>query len=251
MRSLLSAVGHFLLALMAAATPVACNTGNTLPLSKVPVTLSFKAATSPSSGGQDRATLSITDGNHNVVQIATVELVLRTLSFKRAYDDSAKDHVEMEPFLVCLPLDATKPVIASVVSLPAGSWDEVELEVYNRREAPIDTGFLQTTDFPDGVSVRVTGTWTSAGRHPVPFTFTTDLNEKQQIMFDLPIVAVHDTVNNETFIVDLNRWFRDARGVLVDPRSANTGGRNENLVKDNIRASITGFEDDNRDGIKD
>lgn len=48
-----------------------------------------------------------------------------------------------------------------------------------------------------------------------------------------------------------NSWFRDANGALIDPRSANKGGANENLVKSNIRTSIEGFEDDDRDGVED
>jgi hypothetical protein len=37
----------------------------------------------------------------------------------------------------------------------------------------------------------------------------------------------------------------------VDPASANEGGANENLVRDNIRASIDAFRDDDHDGHDD
>jgi hypothetical protein len=40
-------------------------------------------------------------------------------------------------------------------------------------------------------------------------------------------------------------------GALVDPSSANLGGPNAGIVKNNIKSSIDAFEDDNRDGRDD
>jgi hypothetical protein len=37
----------------------------------------------------------------------------------------------------------------------------------------------------------------------------------------------------------------------VDPATANKGGLNENLVRDNIRVSIDAFRDNDRDGHDD
>ena len=52
---------------------------------------------------------------------------------------------------------------------------------------------------------------------------------------------------NVTLTVDVRSWFASA-GALVDPASANPGGQNENLVKENIERSFRSFEDDNCDG---
>ena len=43
-------------------------------------------------------------------------------------------------------------------------------------------------------------------------------------------------------------WFRDGSGALVEPTSANKGGLNEGLVKENIKNSIDAFEDEDEDG---
>jgi hypothetical protein len=48
--------------------------------------------------------------------------------------------------------------------------------------------------------------------------------------------------------VDLSTWFRDGAGALVDPASANQGGENESIVKENVKTSLKAFEDDDRDG---
>ena len=55
---------------------------------------------------------------------------------------------------------------------------------------------------------------------------------------------------NLTIVLDLATWFVDAQGNLIDPDSANKGGNNENLVRDNIKASIEAFEDKDKDGSK-
>jgi hypothetical protein len=51
--------------------------------------------------------------------------------------------------------------------------------------------------------------------------------------------------------VDLDRWFRDATGSLVDPGSANAGNANEGLVEANIKSTLHAFEDENEDGTDD
>ncbi len=55
-----------------------------------------------------------------------------------------------------------------------------------------------------------------------------------------------------TLRLDVSTWFLNAGNTgLVDPASANKGGVNENVVRDNIRASIDAFRDDDSDGLDD
>ncbi|MGH7753399.1 MAG: hypothetical protein ACREN5_11350, partial [Gemmatimonadales bacterium] len=57
---------------------------------------------------------------------------------------------------------------------------------------------------------------------------------------------------NVTLRLDVSRWFVNGGGTaLVDPATANEGQANENLVRDNIRASIDAFRDDDADGLDD
>jgi len=56
---------------------------------------------------------------------------------------------------------------------------------------------------------------------------------------------------NITVSVDVASWFRASNGSVIDPSSADPGGANEAVVDGNIRASFQGYEDDNRDGVKD
>ncbi len=85
-----------------------------------------------------------------------------------------------------------------------------------------------------------------------PFVFETDLREEQEVPLSPPLDVTADSQPvNLTLTLDVATWFVDAAGNPVNPTSANKGGANENLVKDNIRDSIEVFEDNDHDGHDD
>ena len=93
-------------------------------------------------------------------------------------------------------------------------------------------------------SIRVQGTFNGA-----PFTYETDLNVKQELNLSPPLMIDNATgTTNVTVRIDLDAWFRDGSGNLVNPGSGNKGGANEGLIKENIKQSMEAFEDEDRDG---
>ena len=52
---------------------------------------------------------------------------------------------------------------------------------------------------------------------------------------------------NVTIRFDIATWFRSG-STVINPATANKGGANENLVKNNIRASLRAFPDNDRNG---
>jgi hypothetical protein len=61
-------------------------------------------------------------------------------------------------------------------------------------------------------------------------------------------VTVGSTATTVTVHVSIDRWFADGSGNLVDPATANAGGANEQLVRDNVRRSFHAFEDNEHHG---
>ena len=55
---------------------------------------------------------------------------------------------------------------------------------------------------------------------------------------------------NQATGAQIGRQFSPQTG-LVDPATANKGGANEGIVKENIKQSVEAFEDDDSDGITD
>ena len=235
-----------------------------------PLTLSFVTTPAGNAAGTSAKAAksrTYTDEGGNAIMVETAEIILREIEFERAdadeacrndddgegeRDDDDCEELEEGPVLVELPLDNDQPAVVLETRLPEGLWKEVEFEVHKlEREDDEDAAFLDETGFPEGVSIRVTGTWTPAGGDAQSFTFISDLNEEQEIEFASPIEVTADSPKNVTFRVNVDRWFRQSNGTLVNPAEGNDGGQYEDLIEENIEDSIEGFEDDDRDGDDD
>ncbi len=196
--------------------------------------------------------LELNDGTNTLV-IESAEVVLREIEFERVetagcdseVGDDGCEEFEVGPFIVPLPLDGsvTKRLEAQV---EPGIYDEIEFDIHKPEDDnQADLDFIaQNPNFAD-ISIRVTGTYNGAS-----FLYTSDLNEEQEIeLTSLLNVADGAGPVNVTLTIDLASWFASGAGMLIDPRTALKGQPNENLVTNNIRNSIEGFRDDDRDGV--
>lgn len=253
------------LPLLAVAALGACDDSTTAPEGNVPVSLSVALTGSGGPGGAlamdawaappvSRAR-TFTDGTNELV-LEQVTIVLSEVELENLFDDDCEDgdgfdddceEFETGPFLLDLPLDGSVETVLEV-DVPVGSYDELEFEIDaldddDQREIDL------LRDHPefDDISVRVTGTWNGE-----PFVFTSDVEAEQELDL-VPPLEVNDGDNpvNLTLRLDLDGWFRDGSGNLVDPATAMDDRENEDLVEDNIEESFELFEDDDRDGEDD
>lgn len=204
-------------------------------------------------GGLLADTLTVTDGT-NTLKITSAEIVVREIELKRAQTavdcDSTANEDACEEFtlgavLVSLPL-ASGVDTRLEVAVDSGTYSEVEFDIHKPGNDSTDLAFTAANPtWPTNISIRVQGTYNGT-----PFTFTSALNESQEFTFSPPLVIdASGSTTNLTIRLDLSTWFRNGTaGPLVDPATANAGGANENLVKDNIKASIKAFEDGDHDG---
>jgi len=197
---------------------------------------------------------------NDTVFIRSVELVLREIELKRvdaimdcdstaAGQDDACEEFTVGVQLVALPLgNATDKVIS--IDAPAGLYDEIDFEIH-KPESSDDAAFIAAHPDFDGVSIRVTGTYSQAGSRS-DFVYTTDLDQEQEQALIPPLDVTAGGPVNVTLRVDVSSWFLTESGLsLVDPATANTGGPNEGVVKNNIEQSIAAFHDDDSDGLDD
>jgi hypothetical protein len=164
------------------------------------------------------------------------------------HGDDGCAEVESGPVLVSLPLGAaaTDPMVD--IAAPAGSYNRVEFSIHAPKP-PADTAFLTANPDFDGVSVRVTGTFSHAGTRG-DFTFRSALEARQEAAIDPPIDVASGGTANITVRFDVSGWFLNG-AALVDPATANAGGPNEALVRENIERSVNAFRDDDHDGHDD
>lgn len=248
--------------ILAAAVLVAACSDSTSPDNRPAVSLSFaaRAATgaAPVSPGLSMSPADeiLTDGQNNVLVITKAEVVLREIELKRVEtidcdalepDDDECEKFETAPILLNLPLNGVIEQDTAIF-VPAGMYDEIEFEIHKvSNDDPEDAAFRSAHPDMVGKSIRVQGSYNGQ-----PFTYETDLNVEQE--FDLsPPLEVTDgsTPTNVTVLLDLDQWFRDLAGNLVNPQSGNKGGEHESLVKENIKQSIEAFEDHDSDGEPD
>jgi len=198
---------------------------------------------------------TVTDGSNTLV-INQVQLVLREVELKRVEDTSGCsgsendgcEKLELGPILLDLPLGGPGGA-ARTFSVPvaAGSYDEVGFEIHKPSgDDASDAAFVQAHPDFAGVSVKVDGTFNGQA-----FTYVSDLDAEEEIALNPPLVTTDATATDLTLFVDLDKWFRDGTGSLVDPASANAGQANEALVESNIRGTLHAFEDEDHNGTDD
>lgn len=226
------------------------------PESPPRLTLSVASAASNGAQAPGLARAVTQEDGANRLVLSRVAIVLREVELKRAAAgdcDSAGEgehsceEFEVGPFLLELALDGSVDQVMAI-DVPPDTYDGIEFDIHKPEDnSQDDSSFLRAHPDFKGVSIRVEGTWNDE-----PFVFVQDLNEEQEIELS-PALVVGDaaTPSNVTLTLDLAGWFRDSQGILLDPRTANKGGANQNLVENNIRRSIEAFEDGDEDGRRD
>jgi hypothetical protein len=147
--------------------------------------------------------------------------------------EAEEDEVKIGPFLVDLKGDAlaskTLTNVFDASSIPAGTFREIKIIV-----AP------DATVAADGSSVTIDGTIDGKD-----FAFTSSLHAAQKIESQVTIGS--GSTQNVTLAIDPSGWFVDSAGNRLDPSDE----ANRPQIEDNIRRSIKGFCDHDRDGQDD
>lgn len=220
-----------------------------------PVSLSFATKSLVSSGTMslsDAAAFDVTvTGGGNTLVITRVQMVFKEIELKRSDADLCPDDVSNDsdaceelvlgPVLVDLPL-TTGVMTAASVSIPAGTYRELELQLHRPGNDARDQAFRTANPTFADTTIRVQGTYNGRA-----FVFTSRLDEEMELEFNPPL-TIGETGGNVTVQIDVAAWFRSFSGAVIDPATANIGGPNEGIVKTNIKASFRSLEDDDRDG---
>ncbi len=243
-----------LTALGVAAVAAACSTGTGPGGPTASLSFTTKPGGAPAFSSVAALDDTIISGS-DVLIITKAQIVLRQVELKRADgmacdstgpagDEDGCEEFKTDPMVVSLPLDG-QVATAITIAIPPGTYNELDFEVH-KLEGSADQALI--TQYPDldGLSIRLEGTFNGTA-----FVYESDLDVEQENELTTPIVVADSTsAVNVTMGIDLSSWFRSGQA-LVDPASANHGGANESLVKENIKRSFRSFEDDDRDGHDD
>lgn len=197
----------------------------------------------------------------DTVIIRSVEIVMREIELERADapvdcdmtpegQDDACEEFTVGIQVVPLPLGNSTDKVIELANVPEGLYDQVEFDIH-KPESSNDATWIAAHPAFDGISIRVAGTFSRAGLRS-DFVYTTDLDKEQERDLIPPIDVTAGGAANVTLRIDISSWFVSETGLLlVDPATANKGGQNEGVVKNNIEQSIEAFHDDDSDGLDD
>jgi hypothetical protein len=253
---------QWLTALPVIAAAMACSE-STGPSASVPVTLSFSTGSATGASLSRSADVSLTSSSTaDALVITKAQLVVAKVELVRAGatctgaevsgDDDGPDdddcaELQLAPSIVDLPVNGTV-VSALEVTIPEGSYTSLEARLRPIRAGSggrASAAFLAAHPDLNGVSVIVEGTFNGTA-----FTYKGAADRGIERSFSPPLTAT-GTPLGLTVNADLATWFRNASGALIDPRTANAGGANAQLVKDNIERSFRAFRDDDHNGRDD
>ena len=227
----------------------ACNDG-TGPGSSVTLSLTVPAD-GPAASVQSPALFDLvyTDAS-STLTLTQVELVMREIELEKVDDDSCDDGFEGEdeceefetgPSVFDVPVDGSTEAVLSINDVPAGLYDELEIEIHKVSDDPEDAALLAARPDLADVSIRVEGDFDGT-----PFTFTTGVEEEFEFGFSPPLDPSAGPIN-VTLSIDVESWFRTIGGGLLDPSDE----ANRSQIETNIEQSFEAFEDDDGDGHDD
>ncbi len=176
------------------------------------------------------------------ITITAAKVVLDEIELESTNGDSL-DFESDSPLAVNLNLAGAMTVLDSV-SLPFGTYNELELEIH-KLESEDGAVYNANPDLQER-SLYVRG-YVDGDTNAV-FVFTSDLEVEQEQEFSPPLVIDQNSPNtNVVLTIDTSMWFSDGAGGYLDPRV----GQNQDAIERNIKASINAFEDEDDDGEDD
>lgn len=184
----------------------------------------------------------------DVLVLSTAHVVLREIELERVEvadcdATSSCDEFETGPLMMAIPVDGVASEELAIDITP-GTYDEIEFDIRKVGGDPADLTFLQSHPDMEDRSVRVTGTF-----NDVAFTYYGGIDEELELVLSpVMVVDANTGSTNVTLRLDLSTWFLDQSGNLIDPATANVGGQFEGVVKENIKNSLSAFEDKDKDG---
>ena len=228
--------------------------GGTSTVPRSSISLSFSSrdpAASAFSAVQSALPPDTMRSGSNVLIVDKVEIVLKQIELKSVSvadcdlvpQPAGCTDFKTDPLVLDLPLGiGAQQLIA--VDIPPGTYSKVEFEIHKLSSGDTRSAALRAAR-PDLVdrSIRVVGKFNGTA-----FIFESDLDVEQELTLAPPMVINSTTSTNLTIRFTIANWFRTQAGALVSPMTANKGGANESLVKENIKSSMKAFKDDDRDG---
>lgn len=217
-----------------AITIAACDS-STGPAEGGEVEIRFRSATTAAAASGPLA--APVEGTNGTLELTDLRMVIAELefealdgtcpSFSSDDDDDDCEEIELPPRLVEVPLDGS-PLAVTTAELPAGAYDEFELEVEDLEDDEDDPGYaeaiatLRSTiatsypDWPEEASVRVEGSFTPTGGEARQFVVYIDAEVEVELDLSPPLQVGEGATEGLDVVLSPERWFVLEDGSVLD-----------------------------------
>ncbi|NNF12055.1 MAG: hypothetical protein HKN72_02460 [Gemmatimonadetes bacterium] len=176
-------------------------------------------------------------GTNGILELTDLRMVIAELEFEALDgtcpsnssddDDDDCEEIELPPRLVEVPLDGS-PLAVTTADLPAGAYDEFELEVEDLEDDEGDPGYAQAIatlrstiaasfpDWPEEASVRVEGSFTPTGGQARPFVVYIDAEVEVELDLSPPLQVREGVTAGLDVVLSPERWFVLEDGSVLD-----------------------------------
>jgi hypothetical protein len=209
------------------------------PASSMPTSGSIKITLKSTGSGVFSKVLGNTI---NQLNITSAQVVIEEIEFESTVGDSFDFKLKV-PFIQDLMLGSNTHEIETI-QIPFGSYKESEIEI-DDLDSTHGQVYTQNPELQDN-SILVKGYLNNNPNET--FVFSSDLEEEQEKEFKAPLILDENSPStNIVLVINMDSWFVDSNGDLVDPNLAG----NKSKIEGNIKNSIDVFEDSDGDGEED
>mgnify|MGYP001154919551 CR=1 FL=1 len=215
--------------------PLAACDSSTGPADGGEVEIRFRSSVAPAAA--EGLLGAPVEGTNGTLELIDLRMVIAELEFEALDgtcptnssddDDDDCEEIELPPRLVEVPLDGS-PLTVTTADLPAGAYDEFELEVEDLEDDEDDPDYAQAIaalratiatsfpDWPEEASVRVEGSFTPTGGEARPFVVYIDAEVEVELDLNPPLTVGEGATAGLDVVLSPERWFARDDGEVID-----------------------------------
>lgn len=174
----------------------------------------------------------ISETDENDIKLEVVKFFIEEVELDGTNGTADFEAEELSDFIANVPLDGS-PLEIDRIQIPDGLYDEFEVEF----EKPDEDVEVTDRDFRDetgAYSLVVKGIFNGE-----EFRFRSSEDFEIELDLDPPVEFAEGTHEILVLQVDVNHWFRDDAGMIIDPKDPD----NLETINENIEDSFEAYEE--------
>lgn len=174
-----------------------------------------------------------TESEENEMELTEVKFFIEELELDGTNGTPDFEAEDLNDFIANIPLDGS-PLEIDRIQIPDGLYDEFEIEFEKPDDDDVEVTDRDFRDETGAYSLVVKGIFNGED-----FMFRSSEDFEIELDLDPPVEFADGSHSVLVLEIDVNHWFRDDAGMILDPKDPN----NLETINENIEASFEAYED--------